>query len=173
MFNNVQYKDGDLVFFQEKDQKSWKGPAKVISHKGRDVFVMANGSLKKVADCRVQLYDTREIGEDVKEGDGTLENDEKKEDRMKDKKQDCVGTYWMLVEKNECFKEELTIYNVEVPRKEHGRPEVIEAKKKEFENLQNYETFEEVSDEGQERIMSRLIKTHKLKLIGQKQEIQA
>ena len=92
---------------------------------------------------------------------------------MKDKKQDCVGTYWMLVEKNECFKEELTIYNVEVPRKEHGRPEVIEAKKKEFENLQNYETFEEVSDEGQERITRRWVITKKTAWDGQKQDWKA
>ena len=33
---------------------------------------------------------------------------------------------------------------VELPVSEHKRPEVVAAKKKELENLENYSTFEEV-----------------------------
>ena len=36
---------------------------------------------------------------------------------------------------------------VEVPVREHGKVEVIEAKEKEIENLKLYETFEEIDDE--------------------------
>ena len=43
VFNNVRYKEGDSVYYQEENKKSWKGPVKVLAHKGRDVFVLANG----------------------------------------------------------------------------------------------------------------------------------
>ena len=46
----------------------------------------------------------------------------------------------------------MMIYTVEVPVREHKRPEVIEAKQKEIENLEKYEVFEEVEDEGQETV---------------------
>merc|ERR1712112_255644 len=53
--------------------------------------------------------------------------------------------------------------------KEHGKPEVKEAKEKEIKNLEMYETFEEVEDVGQEKIGSRWIVTKKEKHDGQKQ----
>ena len=49
----------------------------------------------------------------------------------------------------------MTIYIVEVPVTEHKKPEVIEAKQKEIENLEKYGVFEEVEDEGQETVGSR------------------
>ena len=57
-----------------------------------------------------------------------------------------------------CFLEN-SIFVVELPVKEYGKPEVIEAKEKEIENLETYETFEEVDDIGQETIGSRWIVT--------------
>ena len=39
--------------------------------------------------------------------------------------------------------------------REHGKPEIIEAKENEIQNLKTYETFEEIKDEGQETIRSR------------------
>ena len=60
----------------------------------------------------------------------------------------------MKVENAECF-DEMTIYIVEVPVKEHKKPEVIEAKQREIENLEKYEVFEEVEDVGQETVGSR------------------
>ena len=62
---------------------------------------------------------------------------------------------------------------VEVPVREHGKAEVIEAKEKEIENLKLYETFEEIDDEGQETIGSRWIVTEKEKHDGQKQNYKA
>ena len=42
---------------------------------------------------------------------------------------DKISTFWMKVENTECF-DDVAIYTVEVPTKEHRRPEVIEAKEK-------------------------------------------
>ena len=57
--------------------------------------------------------------------------------------------------------------------REHGKAEVIEAKKSEIENLKTYETFEEVDDEGQETIGCRWIIREKEKHVGQKQKYKA
>ena len=64
---------------------------------------------------------------------------------------------------------ENSIHVVEFRVKDHGKPEVIEAKKKEIKNLETYETFEEVDNIGQETIGIRLIVTEKEKHDGQKQ----
>ena len=53
IFNNRRYKEGDSVFYQKEDKKSWHGPVNVIAHRGRSVFVMANRNIRKVADCSV------------------------------------------------------------------------------------------------------------------------
>ena len=86
---------------------------------------------------------------------------------------DCVAAFLLHVEHSECLEEEVTNYMVEVPRKDHKIPEVVEAKRKEMENLVTYDTFEEVKDEGQERIGSRWVITKKEKHDGQKQEYKA
>ena len=55
-FSDMKYEEGDLVFYQEKNNKSWNGPVKVFFHRNRDVFIWANGDSKKLADCKVQPY---------------------------------------------------------------------------------------------------------------------
>ena len=60
-----------------------------------------------------------------------MENEQEAEN---EKLKDMIGAKHMKMEKNVCFMES-SIYVVEVPVKEHGRPEVIEAKYKEIENL--------------------------------------
>ena len=54
---------------------------------------------------------------------------------------------------------DLSIYTVELPVLEHGRPEGKEAKMAEVNNLLDYDVFEEVKDEGQETIGSRWVVT--------------
>ena len=68
---------------------------------------------------------------------------------------------------------ENSIYVVEVPVREHGKAEVIEAKEKEIDNLKTCKSVEEVDDEGQETIGSRWIVTEKEKHDGQKQNYKA
>ena len=88
-------------------------------------------------------------------------------------KKDVIGSYWMMMERNESFDDEISVYTVEVPRKEHGKNEVIAAKEKEVENLKKYGTFEEMEDEGKEKITSRWVVTKKTKQDGQKEDFKA
>ena len=68
--------------------------------------------------------------------------DVKREEMRKEE----ISTFWMKMENLECF-DEMTIYTVVVPVREHKKPEIIEAKQKEIENLEKYGVFEEVEDE--------------------------
>ena len=88
-------------------------------------------------------------------------------------KKDTIGTYWMLVENNECYNDEITTYVVELPVSQHNTPEVHAAKAIEIQNLNDYETFEEVEDCGQERISSRWVITVKEAHDGQKTKCKA
>merc|ERR1712240_565638 len=85
---------------------------------------------------------------------------------------DIIGAKYLKMDKSECFLENL-IYVVEVLVRDHGKPEVIEAKEKEIQNLETYEKFEEVDDIGQETIGSRWIVSEKEKHDGQKQNHKA
>ena len=61
--------------------------------------------------------------------------------KRKKMRRDEVSTFWMQVKYLESF-DDLTIFTVEVPVREHKKPEVIEAKQKEIENLEKYGVFE-------------------------------
>merc|ERR1712002_800328 len=101
---------------------------------------------------------------------GKTDQEEMNEEDMvmtEDGMKDTIGAKYLKTEKSVCFLES-TVYVVEVPVKEHGKPEVKEAKEMEIKNLEKYETFEEVEDVGQERIGSRWIVTKKEKHDGQK-----
>ena len=47
--------EGDLVYYQNQDKKAWLGPVEVFSRKGNSVFLFANGSMKKIPRCNIQL----------------------------------------------------------------------------------------------------------------------
>ena len=235
-FNDMKYEEGDLVFYQEKNNKSWCGPVKVFCHRNRDVFIWANGDLKKVADCKVQPYRVYDRKDDDKEELNNIVSDmvkekgkkqdaffeekdevknecrrktrshsrkvefigeedeerknhnevsnfmEEREEKKKynneiidfvEKKDDTTGAYWLKSEKTECFDLDNTVFVVELPVKYHKIPEVIEAKDKEYKNLTDYDTFEEVKDNGQQRISSRWVITKKEKHDGQKTDYKA
>ena len=131
VFNDMRYVKGDSIFFQEKDKKGWLGPVKVIAHKGRDVFIMVNGNIRKVADCKVQPYKRFEDKkEDVKESDSG-ESDEKEKSvtrsdtKRKELEKDSMGIFCMNVDQKECYNNEITILRVEVPVKVHKKVEVV------------------------------------------------
>ena len=71
------------------------------------------------------------------------------------------------------FLNETCIYTVELPTSEDWRPEVKVEKKAEIKNLQDYETFIEVKDEGQARVGSRWVLTKKEKHDSQKIKVKA
>ena len=61
------------MFYQKEDKKSWNSPVKVIAHLGNSVFVMANGNIKKVADCKVQPCGIQEHGSaEIQECEGDM-----------------------------------------------------------------------------------------------------
>ena len=122
-----------------------------------DVFIFANGNIRKVPRCNVQLcenevendkgkgekndakvqfdekvqYEEQGFGNDIEDKDIEVVNkrvtrsmtDAKREEMRKEE----ISTFWLQVENSECF-DEMTIYTVEVPLREHKRPDVIEAK---------------------------------------------
>ena len=74
--------------------------------------------------------------------------------KLADVTSDNIGTNYLKIINSVSFSD-LSIYTVESPVSEHGRPEVKEAKTAEVSNLLDYDVFEEVKDEGQETIGSR------------------
>ena len=69
--------------------------------------------------------------------------------------------------------EDACTYTVQLPISEHHRPEVKVAKKAEVKNLQDYETFVEVKDEGQKKVGSRWVITEKEQHDSQKTKVKA
>ena len=66
---------------------------------------------------------------------------------------DGTNAQTLTTSKYTSFEDACT-YTVELPISEHWRPEVKVAKKAEIKNLQDYETFMEVKDEGQTKVGS-------------------
>ena len=56
------------------------------------------------------------------------------EAEKKEMEQETFMTYWMQKENSEYY-EDIAIYTVEVPVREHKKPEVVEAKQREIENI--------------------------------------
>ena len=159
IMNNIFYKEGDEVFYQEKDKIAWLGPVKVFCQKGREVYVFANGHIKKLHTCKVKPFkhdpgDVIEKCENEKvvrmkafdDDKDTVDLEVHEVIDCNEKKKDTIGTFWMVVENSECFQDEITTYVVELPSSKHNCPEVIAAKKSELKNLTDYNTFVEVED---------------------------
>ena len=85
---------------------------------------------------------------------------------------DTVGVKYLKMVNSVCFYD-LSVYTVELPVSEHGRPEVLEAKTTEINKLLDYDIFEEVKDTGQQTIGSCWIVTSKEKYDGQKKNTKA
>ena len=52
---NIKIYEDDLVHYQHQDKKAWVGPVRVFAVKGNDIFFFANGSVRKVPRCNMQL----------------------------------------------------------------------------------------------------------------------
>merc|ERR1712002_1354073 len=145
-----------------KDTTAWHGLESVICQRGNAVYVHANGEVKKVAACRVKPCELKERKlenkeEQEKKGEEEDENGEKEEigeeDMVmtEDGLKDVIGAKYLKVA-NSVYFLDTSVYVVEVPVRDHGKPEVMEAKEKEIQNLETYETFEEIEDKGREAI---------------------
>ena len=156
VYKEVKESKGDLVYYQHQDRKAWMGLVKVFAVKGKDVFIFANGNVRKVPRCNVQLCESEEEeskNEECEEsknkethlkfndenfGDGIVEEDLKGYRRVmhsmtdvqrRDLDREEISTYWLKIENSECF-DEVLVYMVEVPVRGYKKPEVIEAKAK-------------------------------------------
>ena len=68
-YKDVKIDSGDLVFYKYEDKKAWLGPEKVFAVNGADVSIFANGDIRKVLRCNVQLSEKHEeIEKDETEG---------------------------------------------------------------------------------------------------------
>ena len=83
---------------------------------------------------------------------------------------DQTAAFWLQMEDTACDKD-TAIFAVEVLRKEHEKPEILEAK--EIEKLEKDDGFEETDNDGQETRGSRRADTKKEKSDGRKDEDKA
>ena len=74
-YEDKQVKNDNIVYYQNQDKKAWLGPVRVFAVKGRDIFIFANGGIKKVHGCNIQLCESEDE-----------EIDEEKEDSKEVKK---------------------------------------------------------------------------------------
>merc|ERR1712105_327078 len=186
-YEDIILKAGDVVLYQNQGKRAWLGPEKVLAVKNKDIFLIANGSIKKVPRSNLQFLRRDEHDDDVtdpiKENSVNFDLEEEKEASGTKKNQvstDAIGedldsndikeleaerrvtrsrtaierreltrdqtaAFWLQMENTECY-DDIAVFAVEVPAKEHKRPEVLEAKDREIENLEKYEVFEEVDD---------------------------
>ena len=58
-YENVKVKENYLVYYQHQDKKVWLEPGHVFAVKGNHIFIFANGSVRKVPRCNVQICEMR------------------------------------------------------------------------------------------------------------------
>ena len=92
------------------------------------------------------------------------------EEERQELERDQIATFWMKLDNHQCY-DDIRIYTVEVPVREHKTPEGIETKENAIKNLEKYGVFEEVKDEGQDTVGSRWVITKKEKADGQKKNV--
>ena len=63
-YKDLILEEGDLVFYQYQGKKAWLGPVKVFAVQSSSVFIFANGSLRKIPRCNVQLLRKKDEIED-------------------------------------------------------------------------------------------------------------
>ena len=122
----------------------------------------------KVSDC-VAFPDNKSVRYNLRSRTSSM-------DRLaEDKKQQYAEkeSFYTRAEYYECFDDDLSVYVVEIPTKEHCRLDVVQAKEKEMNNLQSFGTYEEIENEGQCFIDSRWVITEKEDHDGQKTKVKA
>ena len=88
-YEDTPVKNGDIVYYQNQDKKAWLGLVKVFAVKGRDIFIFANGGIKKVPRCNIQLCEPEDD-----------ENDEEKEEKSKEDKKKKILVILEICKKN-------------------------------------------------------------------------
>ena len=135
--------------------------------------ILTRGMKKKVQieEGHTYLLGSGESNESYFMNDGQRRNFLAK--KIKQEKGEKSYATFLNQAKEECYIEDEVVYVVELPVKEHGRPEVVVAKEKEIENLKKYEVFQKVRDEEQVTIGTRWVITQKEAHDGQKTQVKA
>ena len=147
----------------------------------KSVWIHMNGDIKKVAECKVkpfQLVDRESIKDVSKEGDAVskkvmLEDGLQDVENLLDPEDlggDTIGAKYLA---NTVSFLDMCSYVIELPVSEHKNLEVKVAKRNEIQNLKDYDTFEEVWDDGQDKKGSQWVVTQKEKHDRQKQPCKA
>merc|ERR1712030_244186 len=63
-YEDIILKEGDIVFYQNKGQKAWCGPEKVFAIQNNLIFIIANGSMKKIPRSNIEFIRRDEIDDD-------------------------------------------------------------------------------------------------------------
>ena len=58
---DIKYSPGDKVYYQDRKDKAWYGPVKVISHDSNVVFILDRNTLRKLNSKCCMPYDERKI----------------------------------------------------------------------------------------------------------------
>ena len=85
------------------------------------------------AEARVKFDENLENTDEEKETDEKIKRVTRSmtDAKRKEMKREEISTFWMQMENSECY-DDITIFTVEVPVREHKKLEVIEAKQKEI-----------------------------------------
>ena len=141
-------------------------------------MIHSAGNIKKVVSCKTkpfQLVDREKKGDSTKlileDGLADVEDIVSPENK-EELKEDSTGAKYLKMINTVSFSE-LCNYTVELPVSKHNTPEVRAAKMNEIRNLKDYDTFEEVPDEGQETIGNRWVITQKEKRNDQEKHCKA
>ena len=94
-------------------------------HYNEDVGVMTHYCIVEMANDHHVSRENMVSGEGIVSGEDAVKKTRSGNVYLmeEDKKKDTVGTYWMSIDKNECFDDEITVLVVKVPKKYHGRSE--------------------------------------------------
>ena len=60
-YQDIKYSPGDKVYYQDRKDKAWYGPVKVISHDSNVVFILDRNTLKKLNQKCCMPYDERKM----------------------------------------------------------------------------------------------------------------
>merc|ERR1712105_345536 len=54
-YEDIILQEGDIVFYQNKGNKAWCGPEKIFAIQNNSVFIIANGSMKKIPRSNIEF----------------------------------------------------------------------------------------------------------------------
>ena len=134
------------MWYQPLNGNAWFGHAAVLCQRGASVWLHSKGDIKKVAACRVKPYELVDRESNSGEGSSLPEDSPSGqdhvmlEDGLAEVEKDIVSAKYMKLKNSVCFSDSC-IFVVELPVSEHGRLEVVEAKFKEVQNLEDYQTL--------------------------------